>query len=226
MLLDRLKTRGPDAFLRGNYQVGYGHKSIGDLGEAVSIHGVSMLCAKAIQDFPLYRGQESSTRYIDFSRQPFLNPDESEAGSTILEAWRSFYLQGYDAMIPHLTRHSPRGEGEDEKVYEKAIRARAFDVMRAFLPAGASTNVAWIGDLRHVERHLGHAPPSSARRSAGSRGRNRGCARGRISELVRQREAVSGYRTISSRSRVSVQTISEGPFLWIRTRDNAINGNC
>ena len=154
-LIEEMFDRNVGKFMRDNYQAGYGHKSIGELGEAaIFIDGVSMLCAKAIQDFPLYRGQESSTRYIDFSKQRFKNPAGSEAGTRILEGWRSFYLEAYEAMIPHLVARFPRQEGENEKVYEKAIRARAFDVVRAFLPAGATTNVAWMGDLRHINDHL------------------------------------------------------------------------
>ncbi|HEV8677506.1 MAG TPA: hypothetical protein VN701_01605, partial [Candidatus Paceibacterota bacterium] len=45
-------------------------------------------------------------------------------------------------------------EGEEEKVWEKAIKARAFDVMRSFLPAGAATNLSWHGELRQFADHL------------------------------------------------------------------------
>lgn len=33
-----------------------------------------MLAAKAIQDHPLYSGQEASTRYLDMSLQTMVNP--------------------------------------------------------------------------------------------------------------------------------------------------------
>lgn len=153
VLLEKLKSRGPEKFLQ-QYYVGYGHKSIGDLGEAaIFIDGVSMLCAKAIQDFPLYRGQESSTRYIDFAKQPFFNHG-GESRIAIQEGWRSFYVEHRSEIEHDLVRRFPRREGEDEKVYENAIRARAFDIMRGFLPAGAVTNLVWIGDLRHIADHL------------------------------------------------------------------------
>ena len=52
------------------FYIGYGHDSIGDCGSTtVFIEGVSIIAAKAIQDTPLYSGQESSTRYLDFSNQ-------------------------------------------------------------------------------------------------------------------------------------------------------------
>jgi thymidylate synthase ThyX len=51
-------------------------------------------------------------------------------------------------MILELKKRYPRNEGEEEKIWEKAIKARAFDTMRAFLPAGASTNLVWVSTLR------------------------------------------------------------------------------
>ena len=48
-LIEEMFNRDAGKFMRENYQVGYGHKSIGDLGDtAIFIDGVSMLCAKAI----------------------------------------------------------------------------------------------------------------------------------------------------------------------------------
>lgn len=159
-LLDDLFDRDVGKFMRENYQTGYGHKSIAELGDAaIFIDGVSMLAAKAIQDFPLYRGQESSTRYIDFSKQRFADPaipSNMERSNSILEGWRAFYLKALDAMIPVLKERYPFDGtvDESEKVWEKAIKARAFDTARCFLPAGATTNVAWVGDLRHINDHL------------------------------------------------------------------------
>ena len=43
-----------------------------------------MLVAKAIQDWPLYSGQESSTRYIDFQVQPFKNIIGTKEGEEII----------------------------------------------------------------------------------------------------------------------------------------------
>lgn len=147
--LKLIAEKGPDRFM-STYYVNYGHKSIGDMGNAcVFFEGISMLAAKALQDSPLYNGQEVSTRYVDFSKQRFLDPADTEESSALLESLREFYLSGLEALMPALFERFPRGEGESDKAYEKAIRARAFDTMRAFLPAGASTNVAWTGELRN-----------------------------------------------------------------------------
>lgn len=146
--LEVFAEKGADKFM-STYYVGYGHKSIGDCGTAVVfIEGVSMLAAKAIQDSKLYNGQEASTRYIDFANQPFLNPLGTEAGAAILENWRAFYLKAVEEMKAALKERYPLKEDEKESLYEKAIAARSFDICRGFLPAGASTNLAWSGTLR------------------------------------------------------------------------------
>lgn len=152
--LSVLAERGSDKFM-STFYVGYGHKSVGDNADAsVFIEGVSMLVAKAIQDFPLYNGQEVSTRYVDFSAQRFIDPVGTDSSKKILERLRAFYLEGLEVMIPALQERFPRKPEEDEKIYLKAIKARAFDTMRAFLPAGASTNLAWVGPLRQFADRL------------------------------------------------------------------------
>ncbi|MBI2483082.1 FAD-dependent thymidylate synthase [Candidatus Uhrbacteria bacterium] len=152
--LKKLQEKGSDRFMSSFY-VGYGHKSIGDCGSiTVFIEGVSMLAAKAIQDWPLYSGQESSTRYIDFSTQPFIDPVRSVRSTAILEAWRRFYCKGLPPTRARLQRLHPRSADEQEAMYDKAIDARAFDIMRGFLPAGASTNLAWHSNLRQMADKL------------------------------------------------------------------------
>ena len=146
--LEILAEKGSEKFM-STYYVGYGHKSIGDCGSAtLFIEGVSMLAAKAIQDWKLYSGQESSTRYIDFAEQVFMNPADSKEGEEIVETWRAFYLKAVARMKDVLKERYPINEGEKEGVYNKAIAARAFDTTRGFLPAGATTNLAWHGNLR------------------------------------------------------------------------------
>lgn len=152
--LETLSQKGAEQFMSSFY-VGYGHKSIGDCGSGtIFIEGVSMLTAKAIQDWQLYSGQESSTRYIDFSSQPFIDPVGSDKSKEVLEKWRTFYLKGMLPVQEKLKRQYPLKEGEDAGVYKKAIDARAFDIMRGFLPSGASTNLAWHTNLRQAADKL------------------------------------------------------------------------
>lgn len=152
--LQRLAEVGPAKFM-STFYVGYGHKSIGDCGDTtVFIEGVSMLVAKAIQDWMLYTGQESSTRYMDFANQPFVDPFGSARSRKILERWRSFYLDNLEPVRAFLREQFPRAEKEDAEIYEKAIKARCFDILRGFLPAGAGTNLSWHTNLRQAADKL------------------------------------------------------------------------
>jgi thymidylate synthase ThyX len=160
--INKLKTVGSGKFM-SQYYLGYGHASIADCGFiTLYIEGVSMLAAKAIQDNPLYNGQESSSRYIDWSFQPFYNPyeiDDDEIGQAsreLLQAYREFYTGQKPLIIEHLKQQYPIGENEKSDIYEKAITAKAFDILRGFLPCGATTNVSWTTSLRKANEHLSY----------------------------------------------------------------------
>ena len=72
--VEKVKSSGSGKFMEKFY-VGYGHASIADCGSTtIFVEGVSMLVAKAIQQWPLYSGQETSSRYIDFSKQAIKDP--------------------------------------------------------------------------------------------------------------------------------------------------------
>ncbi len=137
------------------YYTGYGHASIGDCGQIVLfIEGVSMPVAKAIQDTPLYNGQEASTRYMDMSKAVVANPLGTEAGAAVQQTWMDFYFRAQEPMKAHLREQYPLQEGEEAKTYERAINARAFDILRGFLPAGVSTMLSWSTNLRIANDHL------------------------------------------------------------------------
>lgn len=172
--LEKLAQKGAGQFM-GSYYVGYGHKSIGDCGTVtLFIEGVSMLVAKAIQDWLLYSGQEASTRYIDFATQRFVDPIGTRDSHEVLERWREFYLAAQEPLRAYLRESFPMTEEDqkDEKtkgIYDKAINARSFDILRGFLPAGASTNLAWHTNLRQAADHIAflrHHPLAEVRQVA------------------------------------------------------------
>ncbi len=164
--LDAVKKAGPGKFM-AQYYVGYGHKSIGDCGTtSLFIEHVSMLAAKAIQQFPLYNGQEASTRYLDMSAQPLMNPLGTQEGADIQNAWMALYKDTLEQLIPWLKEKHPLAEGQEAKVWEKAIKARAFDISRCLLPAGCTTYVAWHTNLRQAAdqlKSLRHYPLAEVR---------------------------------------------------------------
>ncbi len=181
--LIEVAQKGAKKFMK-QFFVEYGHKSIGDCGNIlVAFEGVSILAVKAIQDSQLYAGQEASTRYIDFSHQPFLSPNPDVNGEPLLvstefffgqtlaqhiqETWREFYMENLPKVFEWLKEQNPYGlfESPDttRAVWEKAMNTRAFDIMRGFLPAGATTFVAWWTSISHAGDHLAqlrcHAMP-------------------------------------------------------------------
>lgn len=152
--LETVKRVGPEKFM-SQYYVGYGHRSIGDCGSTtICAENVSMLCAKAIQQWPLYSGQEASTRYIDMRKQEILNPLKNKAGQEIQDGWMKIYNKMIEVLPPYLKEKFPIRENENPKVYERAINAKAFDIARSLLPAGATTYVGWHTNLRQAADHL------------------------------------------------------------------------
>ena len=148
--LEVLEERWSEKFMSSFY-VWYGHKSIWDCGSmTIFIEWISMLAAKAIQDSKMYNGQEASTRYIDFSEQEMINISWHEEWNQILEKQRSFYLEILPAIEENLRNLFPKKEEEKQWMYDKAIKAKAFDIARWFLPAGTSTNLAWHSNLRQI----------------------------------------------------------------------------
>lgn len=138
-----------------NYVVKYNHKSIADCGTTTFfIEGVSTLVAKAVQDWPLYNGQETSTRYIDMSKQRIVDPVGTPQSKEILDRLMTFYLTSQPAVSDTIRSRHPKREGETDSAYEAAVKARTFDVLRGFLPAGICTQLSWHTNLRQAGDHI------------------------------------------------------------------------
>lgn len=157
--IEKIKQIGSGKFM-SSYYLGYGHASIGDCGsDTMYFEGISMLAAKAIEDNQLFVGQECSSRYIDFSTQHFYDPYRSNTKESMLvgklyHAYREFYTSSLEPLKADLRTRFPKKEEDKDAVYEKAIAARAFDILRGFLPAGATTNVAWTFRFSNADEHL------------------------------------------------------------------------
>lgn len=152
--LEKVRATGSGKFM-STYYVGYGHKSIADCGSTTMfIEDVSLLAAKAIQDWPLYSGQETSTRYINMSKQRIHDPVDNPGSQLILKDWMRFYTSKQERIAAHVRATHPRREGEKEESYERAVKARTFDILRGFLPAGITTQLSWHTNLRQAGDHL------------------------------------------------------------------------
>jgi len=152
--LEKVRQSGSGKFM-SNFYVGYGHKSIADCGSTTMfIEGVSLLAAKAVQDWPLYSGQETSTRYIDMSQQPIRDPFGTPQSKEILDGWMAFYVSKQDAIGEIIRQRYPKRPDEKQDTYDRAVKARTFDIMRGFLPAGITTQLSWHTNLRQAGDHL------------------------------------------------------------------------
>jgi len=148
--VEKVKASGSGKFMETFY-VGYGHSSIADCGSTtIFIEEVSIVGDKAIQDWQLYSGQETSTRYIDMSTRKIIDPLKTTESGEIISAWMNFYVGNQEKIQQFLIAKYPRQESEDEGVYLKAIKARGFDIMRGFLPAGITTQLSWHTNLRQA----------------------------------------------------------------------------
>ena len=152
----RLDEMGEDsnAVKKGleKWYVGYGHRSIGQCGSfTIFIENVSILAAKVIQDSQLYNGQETSTRYIDFSVQEMYDYGDSRF-SDIQKKWLDFYTENHLEVLEHVAK--TYNLNLDDKVEYKTAKARTFDILRGFLPAGCKTQLSWHTTFTHAADRL------------------------------------------------------------------------
>ncbi len=152
--LDKVHASGSGKFME-RYYVNYGHKSIADCGTTtIFIEGVSLLAAKAIQDWSLYCGQETSTRYIDMGKQRIVDPVGFDYSKRVLANWMEFYSSHQDRVAATVRERYPRRPEENEDAYNGAVKARTFDILRGFLPSGITTQLSWHTNLRQAGDHL------------------------------------------------------------------------
>lgn len=144
--VEKIEETGSSKFME-SYYVGYGHESIGDCATTtLFFEDVSILAAKAIQDNQLYRGQETSTRYIDFTNRRIVNPFGEDV-HPLQKMMMDFYKNNIKTVQDFYISEFPYDGTVSEKVWRNTINARAFDVMRAFIPAGTTTQLSWTTDF-------------------------------------------------------------------------------
>lgn len=169
--MDKLKASGSGKFM-DQYYVGYGHSSIGDCGTTTCfVEQVSMLVAKAIQENPLYNGQEASTRYLDFAQQEIIDPYKHPASTAIQKRWSEIYNDTIAKLQVGLEKAHPfdPAQYKNEKIWRNTINARSFDIARSLLPIGTTTLLSWTTSLRQARdnaRRLKHHPLAEVREVA------------------------------------------------------------
>jgi thymidylate synthase ThyX len=141
--------------------VGYGDDSVAELaGAHVAVERTSTLAAKALEDSRIgISPLEKSTRYVRFDRPgpdgrhlfyrgPELSHPEYERAADALFA-------AYSSMVELVTEairaRYPIESGETDRAWKSATRAKALDLLRGLLPAGALTNLGLFGNGRAFE---------------------------------------------------------------------------
>ena len=141
--------------------VGYGDDSVAELaGAHVAVERVSTLAAKALEDSRIgISPLEKSTRYVRFDR---LGPDGRylfHRGPELAhpdyeisaDALFNFYSEMIEPLTASIRERFPLEEGETDRAWKSATRAKALDMLRGLLPAGTLTNLGLFGNGRAFE---------------------------------------------------------------------------
>ena len=145
--------------------VGYGDDSIAQLGGAhVACEWVSNVLTKVLQRPRLGAYLEQSTRYIAYDhpiegterfryyRDPDLGPEYEQAMDAIFEV--------YSAAIPRVTAWAseryPAAAGESPQAHQRAIKAKAFDLLRGLLPAASLSHMGIFATGQTYEQLILH----------------------------------------------------------------------
>jgi len=141
--------------------VGYGDDSVAELaGAHVAVERVSTLAAKALEDGRIgISPLEKSTRYVRFDRPgpdgrflyhrgpELARPEYERAADALFAAYSGLIEPATDAI----RRRFPQEQGETDRAWKSATRAKALDMLRGLLPAGTLTNLGLYGNGRAFE---------------------------------------------------------------------------
>jgi len=141
--------------------VEYGDDSVAELaGAHLALEQVSILAAKALEDSRIGLSPlEKSTRYVRFDRRgpdgrfPYHRGPELEhpAYEPAAEALFTAYAELLPPLLERVRAEYPPEAGETERAWRSATQARALDLLRGLLPAGALTNLGLYGNGRAFE---------------------------------------------------------------------------
>src|SRR6266700_6390195 len=141
--------------------VGDGDDSVAELaGAHVAVERTSTLAAKALEDSRIgISPLEKSTRYVRFDRPGrdgrFLYHRGLELAHPDYEPAADGLFETYSALVEPVTQaireRFPIEEGETDRAWKAATRAKALDMLRGLLPAGTLTNLGLFGNGRAFE---------------------------------------------------------------------------
>ena len=141
--------------------VGYGDDSVAELaGAHVAVEQVSTVAAKALEDSRIGLSPlEKSTRYVRFDRPGldgrYLYQRGAELAHPEYEPAADALFDTYSSLVEPVTKavreRFPQEDGETDRAWKSATRAKALDLLRGLLPAGTHTNLGLFGNGRAFE---------------------------------------------------------------------------
>src|SRR5438270_1481206 len=141
--------------------VGYGDDSVAELaGAHVAVEHTSTLAAKALEDSRIgISPLEKSTRYVRIDRRAadgrYLYYRGAELTSPAYEPAAEALFETYSKLVEPATQaireRFPQEQGETDRAWKAATRAKAVALLRGLLPAGTLTNLGRSGNGRAFE---------------------------------------------------------------------------
>ncbi len=148
--------RARDFFAR--WLAAYGDDSIAQMaGAHIFFENISQVATKVLEDFRIgFAPLEKSTRYVTFSEKVggrylyFVDPDiaKSAHGTEYLRLMNMLFRNYSDSMEPlsrYLRKKFKQEKEQTDRAYRETIKAKACDVLRAYLPLAVLTNVGFFG---------------------------------------------------------------------------------
>jgi len=145
----------------------YGDDSVAQLGAAhVAVEGASNLLTKVLQWGRLASYLEQSTRYIAFTDRPggayryhrpptvMAHPELGPSYARTLDGAFDAYRDLLPLMIERVGREVPEDPATPPAARDRAVRARALDLLRGLLPAATTANVGIFASGQAYEAML------------------------------------------------------------------------
>ncbi len=136
----------------------YGDDSIAQMaGAHLFLENVSQIATKTLEDFRIgFAPLEKSTRYVAFNTkiggnwQCFIDPDLAKSSygaeyKRLVNLLFSCYSDSLEPLCKILRKKFVQDKDQSDRAYRETINAKAYDVLRAYLPAGTLTNVGFFG---------------------------------------------------------------------------------
>jgi thymidylate synthase ThyX len=141
----------------------YGDDSVAQLGGAhIACEWVSNVLTKVLERPRLAAYLEQSTRYIAYDRplpggyryyrEPELGPAYERAMDELFETYAALLVQ----LTSWLGERFPAEDRAPSGAHERAVRAKALDLLRGLLPAGALSHVGIYASGQTFERLILH----------------------------------------------------------------------